>query len=57
MPAARDVWYGEDVFGLTHGELFLVVFVFLTVVLAPYSGLAGSWIAGLLSPKSGQRGD
>jgi hypothetical protein len=67
VPGARDVWYGGEVFGLTHGEIFLVVFVFLTVVLTPYSGRAGSWIASLLSPKPvspkpvsskpGERGD
>jgi hypothetical protein len=42
------VWYAGTVLGLSHGELFIVGFVFLAVVLAPYSGRTGQWLFRLL---------
>ncbi len=33
--------------GLNHGELFIVAFVVLTVLLAPYSGRVGQWLFSL----------
>ncbi|MGE0326510.1 MAG: hypothetical protein AB7K71_30180 [Polyangiaceae bacterium] len=34
--------------GLTHGEAFVVVFVFVVVVTAPWFPKAGAWIADRL---------
>ncbi len=47
---------GVRVLGLTHGELFLVAFVFLAVVLAPYSGRAGVWVTSLVVKPRQPRG-
>lgn len=42
------VWYRKPVLGLHFGEIFLVAFIFLAVVLAPYGGRAGAKLARLL---------
>jgi hypothetical protein len=39
------------VFGLNFGELFIVGFVFITVVGAPYAGPVGERLVGWLMPK------
>lgn len=39
---------------LTHGELFVVVFVLVVVVAAPWFPKAGAWIADRVT---GSRGD
>ena len=43
--------YASNMLGLNHGELFLVAFVVLTVLLAPYSGRFGQWLASLVNPR------
>lgn len=40
---------------LSHGELFIVVFSLCAVLLAPYSGRAGQWLASLLSSKESRK--
>lgn len=42
------MWYGCTVFGLQFGELFIVGFVLVTVVGAPYAGALAERIALLL---------
>jgi hypothetical protein len=49
------LWYAGRVLGLTHGELFIVVFVFLAVVLAPYSARAGQRLFALFGPSVNPR--
>jgi hypothetical protein len=44
------LWYGCTVFGFQFGELFIVGFVLVTVVGAPYAGRLGERIALLLHP-------
>ncbi len=39
--------YATDMSGLNHGELFIIAFVVLTVLLAPYSGRVGQWLFSL----------
>lgn len=46
MGRAR-VWYRRTVVGLKFGELFLIAFIFLAVVLAPYGGRVGAKLAQL----------
>ncbi len=46
VPETR-VWYAGNMLGLNHGELFIVAFVVLTVLLAPYSGRVGQWLFSL----------
>lgn len=38
-------------FGLKFGEVFLIVFIFLAVILAPYSSKLGGKLALLLRSK------
>lgn len=39
-------------FGLKFGEVFLILFIFFAVVLAPYSSRLGAKLAVLLRSKS-----
>lgn len=42
------MWYGSVVFGLDFGELFIVAFVVITVLGAPYAGRFAERVAILL---------
>jgi hypothetical protein len=42
------LWYGCAVFGLDFGELFIVAFVVITVLGAPYAAPAAERLAVLL---------
>lgn len=40
---------------MTHGELFIVAFSLCAVLLAPYSGKAGQWVASLFNSSKESR--
>lgn len=49
-PESPGPCYLAPVFGLSFGEVFLVAFIFLAVVLAPYSGSVATKVYHWLKP-------
>lgn len=49
---ASTMVFALAVFGLNFGETFLVVFVVLSILLAPYSGRAGAKLEAWLRRRS-----